>query len=279
MNKIIAILDGLRYNTSTVEYAIHLAKQNSAYLVGIFPESVMYTSYTVYDLITESPVEQLKETLNRRDSDRRSKSVSDFETACRNAAIQYAVHRDKNVTVNEILHESVFADLIIIHARETFSHYNEPQPTRFVQHLLAQAICPILITPKIFHPLHKVIHFYDGEPSSVFALKMLSYALPSSKGLPLEVISILEENEAKHVPDGLLMKELVKRHFEKADFATAAGNLNEKMDKYLRRQKEGTLLVLGAYGRNQVSRWLKKSLADHLIKSTNLPVFIAHCRQ
>jgi len=278
MNKIIAILDGLKYNASTAEYAIHLAKQNNAYLVGVFPESVLYTSYTVYDLVTEQPVEQLKETLNRRDSDRRTKSVSDFETACHNAAIQYTVRRDRNITIKDILHESVFADLIIIHARETFSHYNEPQPTHLVQHLLAQAVCPVLITPKIFHPFNKIVHFYDGEPSSVYAIKMLSYTLPSSKNIPVEVISILDENEAKLVPDGLLMKELVKRHFGKCDFATIGGDINLKTDKYLNRQKEGTFIVLGAYGRSRVSRWLRQSLADHVIKSTNLPVFIAHCR-
>lgn len=277
MNKVLAILDGLKYNASTAEYAVHLAKQNNAYLVGLFPESALYTSYTVYDLVTEQPVEKLKATLNRRDSDRRAKSVSDFEAACRNEAIQYTVRRNGNITIKDILHESVFADLIIIHGRETFSHYNEPQPTHLVQHLLAGAMCPILVTPKIFHPFRKIVHFYDGTPSSVFAVKMLDYALPSSKDLPMEVISIVEENEARIAPDGLLMKELVKRHFKKSDFATAAGDITKEIDKYLHRQKEGTLIVLGSYGRSQASRWLKKSLADHVIKSTNLPVFIAHC--
>jgi hypothetical protein len=41
-------------------------------------------------------------------------------------------------------------------------------------------------------------------------------------------------------------------------------------------KKQNTLVVLGAYRRSMVSRWFKASMADLLIKKTQLPLFIAH---
>jgi nucleotide-binding universal stress UspA family protein len=44
----------------------------------------------------------------------------------------------------------------------------------------------------------------------------------------------------------------------------------------LRHQDREQLIVLGAYRRSRVSRWLKPSLADGLMKQLGYPLFIAH---
>lgn len=38
----------------------------------------------------------------------------------------------------------------------------------------------------------------------------------------------------------------------------------------------GMLVVLGAYRRNELSRWFKTSMADTLMKELDTPLFIAH---
>jgi ABC-type dipeptide/oligopeptide/nickel transport system permease component len=45
---------------------------------------------------------------------------------------------------------------------------------------------------------------------------------------------------------------------------------------YLKNQKELPLVILGAYQRGVVSRWLRASMADTLMKDLKLPLFIAH---
>ena len=50
MKKFIAAFDGLKFSTSTRDYAIQLAKQNNSHLIGVFLNDFTYHSYKIYDL-------------------------------------------------------------------------------------------------------------------------------------------------------------------------------------------------------------------------------------
>ena len=55
MKKIIVAIDGLKYSESAVTYAIHIAKQTSSHLVGIFLEDFTYHSYKTSQIIGGDP--------------------------------------------------------------------------------------------------------------------------------------------------------------------------------------------------------------------------------
>jgi len=78
------------------------------------------------------------------------------------------------------------------------------------------------------------------------------------------------------LPDNKLMKEFMHRHFPKATYTVLKGDAEDEISTYLKMQKENALVVLGAYQRDMVSRFFKRSLADCLIENVNLPLFIAH---
>jgi hypothetical protein len=87
MKKIIAAFDGLKFSTSTRDYAIGLAKQSSAHLVGIFLEDFTYHSYKVYDLLKKDAerFEEAQKKLDKKDEMLRAAAVSNFESACHKA--------------------------------------------------------------------------------------------------------------------------------------------------------------------------------------------------
>jgi hypothetical protein len=70
---------------------------------------------------------------------------------------------------------------MLIDAKETLTHYAEKPPTRFIRDLLTDTQCPVLLTPTRFKPFKKLVLLYDGEPSSVHAIKIFSYLRPNSK--------------------------------------------------------------------------------------------------
>lgn len=278
MKKIIAALDGLKYSKSTRDYAILLAKKNGAHLVGVFLNDFSYTSYKVYDLITEKggPVEAAKRKLDNKDAKQRAVAVSNFEAACQKAGLQYTIHKDRSVAIQELLHESIYADLLVIDARETLTHYTEKVPTEFIRDLLTQVQCPVLVVPPVFKPIDKLILLYDGEPSSVHAIKMFSYTLPQLKECPAEVVCVNSVTNTLHLPDSKLMKEFMKRHFPDPTYITLKGLAEPEIVSYLKKQKDIPMVVLGAYRRGRVSRWFRESMADVLMKELKLPLFIAH---
>lgn len=277
MKKIIAAFDGLQYSESTRDYAIYIAKQTNTHLVGVFMDDPTYTSYKIYDLIAKEGVSEDKlKNFEAKDKASRAAASENFEKACQQSGLEYTVHHDRNIAIHELKHESIYADLLIIDSKETLTHYTENLPTRFIRDLLGDVQCPVLIAPKKYKPVEKIILLYDGEPSSVYAVKMFSYLLPQLKHLDTEVISVTPVNATLHMPDNKLMKEFMKRHYPEAKYTVMKGWAEDEIVKYLKQHQENAIVVLGAYRRGSVSRWFRESMADTLMKEVKQPLFIAH---
>ena len=277
MKKIIAAFDGLKYSESTSDYAINLAKQMNTHLIGVFMDDQIYTSYNFYNLIEKEGVseEKLKK-FEAKDKAARDAAAENFEKACQQSGLEYTLHHDRNMAIQELKHESIYADLLIIDSKETLTHYTEKLPTRFIRDLLGDAQCPVLIVPKKYKPIDKIILLYDGEPSSVHAIKMFSYLLPQFENLDTEIITANPINSTLHLPDNKLMKEFMKRHYPKAKYIVTKGCAEDEIIKHLKQTSDNALVVIGAYRRGTVSRWFRESMADSLMKEVKLPLFIAH---
>jgi hypothetical protein len=277
MNKIIVAIDGLKFSDSCFNYAIELALLTKSHLLGAFLEDFTYHSYKIQELVEEEGVSENKlHFLQEEDAIVRNEAIQKFETICQNAGVHYSLHRDRNIAIRELLHESIFGDLLVIDRKETLTHYEENIPTRFIKDLLANIQCPALITPETYRAIEKIIFLYDGDPSSVFAIKMFNYNIPTLNSIPVEVVSVNSENEKNHLPDNHMMKEFMNRHFPNTKYTLLKGNPEVEIISYLQHLKQNALVCLGAYQRGMVSRWFRQSMADVLMRETNSPLFIAH---
>jgi hypothetical protein len=277
MKKFIAAFDGLKYAASTANCAIALTKHTHAHLVGVFLDDRLYTSYKIYDLVVNEGVSdnRLKK-YEEQDKATRAAAADTFEINCQKEKLEYSVHHTPDIAIQELKHESIYADLLVIDANETFTHYKEKPPTRFIRDLLEDVQCPVLIVPGKYKSIQKLVLLYDGEPSSVYAIKMFSYLLPQLKHLETEVITVNPTAKNQHLPDNRLMKEFMKRHFPNATYTVLKGLAEIEIIDHLKKQHSNTLVVLGAYKRGNVSRWFRESMADTLMKQIKLPLFIAH---
>ncbi|MBK8610697.1 MAG: universal stress protein [Chitinophagaceae bacterium] len=280
MKKYLAVFDGYKFSKTTLHYAVQLAKLNEAHLVGVFLDEFIYYTYDwnkIYKTY-ENPEEIIKK-LDAKDQTKRDEAVNLFQQACGKAKINFSVHRDKKIALQELKHESMFADLIMITKNETFTRYKEKIPTRFIKNLLADVQCPVLVVPGSFKLIDKIILLYDGRPSSLYALKMFSYLADNLKQLPVEIFTVNDYFPATlRLPDNKLMREFIKRHFPNATFTVVKGGAEEQILGYLRNHKENELVVLGAYQRSDLSRLFKKSMADRLMQELDVPLFVAHSR-
>jgi len=278
MKKIIAAFDGLKFSESTKTYALQLAKLSKAHLVGVFLEDFSYTSYKIYDLIStdKGSIGMARKKFDKKDAKLRAAAIQHFETACRNAGLEYTIHKDRTIAIRELLHESIYADLLIIDKRETLTHYPEKTPTGFIRDLLTHVQCPVLVVPHLYKPIDKIVLLYDGEPSSVHAIKMFSYMLGSFKEYPIEVLSVNSPAKSLNLQDTHLLKEFMRRQFPGSAYTVIKGAPEVEIINYLKGEKDTSLVVLGAYRRGLVSRWFRPSMADSLMAGLKLPLFIAH---
>ena len=278
MKKFLAIFDGYKMSKSTMEYALQFSKAAGAHLVGVFLDEFIYHSYSVYKVVTtaENYQADIKE-LDAKDAAKRDSAVLQFQKACEKAGVSFSIHRDKNIALQELKHESMFADLIFINEYETFTKYKEQPPTHFMKDLLADVQCPVIVVPAAFKPVDKIVLLYDGGPSALHAIKMFSYLFGVLQNLPVKVFTVKDSSDKSLLlPDNKLMKEFINRHFPSATYSLAKGNAAKQISRYLIKHKENELVVLGAYQRTDLSRLFKISMADILMKELDTPLFIAH---
>jgi len=278
MKKFIAAFNGLKLSETNVHYAVFLAKQCNAHLVGVFLEDFTLHSYSVADITSyegESFDSHMK-TLNEKDSVERDESISEFERACRHASLNYSIHRDRNIALQDLVHESIYADLLIINVAETLTRYEESVPSRFMRNLLNDVQCPVFITPPVYRPFDKIVMLYDGEPSSVHAVRTFSYLFDALRHIETEVVTAKNADQSLHLPNKKLIKEFMKRHYPDAEYILLKGYAEDEIIRYLQHVKGDPLIVAGAYRRGSVSRLFRRSMADYLMQHLKMPLFIAH---
>lgn len=276
MKKIVAVFDGLRFSDSTLQYAITLAKRDGAHITGLFPDDFTYNSFSMYKLIRDGATSAEIADFEIRDKNKRDEAGRLFEAACHKEGLTCNVHHDRNVAIQDVLHESIFADLMVIDAHETFVQNEQELPTRFIRDLLADVQCPVLLVPPEYTNIQRMVFLYDGEPSSVYAIKMAGYLIPWIKTMQLEVLSINNRDAGNHLEDNQLIREYMKRNFPGSTFKVIKGQPENEIVNQLHLQPANTLVVLGAYQRGRVSRWFRTSMADILMEKLKLPLFVAH---
>lgn len=278
MKKFLAVFDGFNMSKSTLDYAIQLTQVANANLVGVFLDDAIYRSYNVVKVMKTHPnYEEKMKQLDAKDKKKRDEAAQQFQKVCSKAGIRYSIHRDKDIAINSLKQESMFADLMVINEFETLTRYKQKSPTRFMKDLLSDVQCPVMIVPDKFKPVDKIVLLYDGGPSSLYAIKMFSYLFGGSINLPVEVFTVKEHYMGTtRVPNNKLMREFIKRHFPAANYAVAKGSAEEQITGHLRNHRENELVVLGAYRRSELSRWFKTSMADTLMRELDTPLFIAH---
>lgn len=274
--KILAAFDGTKYSEGAIKYAIEIAKTTNSLLVGVFIQDMRYLNLT-YAYAWDQPFVDFA-SIEKSQTEEREKvnlNISLFKRACDDSGVNHKVHLDKGVPVQELLSESAFADLLILDSHTTFFSFEEKGPSPFLRDLLTDSNCPVLIVPHNYSAVEKAVLCYDGSPSSVYAIRMFSYLFNELSSLKTTVVTV-NEKSTNHVKEGWNFKDLVHTHFTNCDYAVLSGDAEKELIGYLKLNGQNAVVVMGAYGRNAISRLFHQSLSNKVIQELHVPVFITH---
>ena len=183
---------------------------------------------------------------------------------------RYSIHHIKGVAANEMIRESLFADVVLTDGNLSFAD-NDGWPSAFVKELLENAKCPVIVTPFQFDEIDEIVFAYDGTDSSIFAIKQFIYLFPEFSEIKITLLQVLSD-EDDDITEKEKLKELLMRHYDTVHYDTLQGNAEIELFKKFLTQKN-KLLVIGAYGRKKI---FGHSTADILLKTTDLAIFITH---
>jgi nucleotide-binding universal stress UspA family protein len=265
MEKILLAVDTVPINKQTLYFACYLADLTNSKLVGIFPA---YNSPCV-ETILAGKVEE-----NRASMSVMEKNIQIFEAVCAGRHIMPYIHRNSGDPVNEIFKETRFADLLIVDSPLTGTDNLNSTLSGFLKEILAKSECPVVIAPPDFTDIEEIVFAYDGSASSVFAMKQFSYLFPGLSNCRLTIVQVNAKEKAE-ITEIQKVIELLQMHYSAIGYHHLKGKTIEELYKFLV-NKEKTFVVMGAFGRNSLSTFLKHSTAELLIQKINLPLFIAH---
>jgi nucleotide-binding universal stress UspA family protein len=106
-------------------------------------------------------------------------------------------------------------------------------------------------------------------------MKMYSYLFPEWRQLPSTVLSINPKGDNGLKYDDYL-NDWLPYHFPELEKQLLQGNLHKELVRFIRKNDEQVIVIMGAYGGNAVSRLFHRSLANIVIQETKALVFIMH---
>ncbi len=272
MKKIIIAFDGDNFSEGGFEFARKLNEANPILLTGVFmPDAEMISFWRQ----TESVGNLFTPPSEVGISSKIQKTVALFEKRCQANGIDYRVEKDfYDFVIPELKKESRFADLMILGSEVFFHNVGNDASHEYLEDILINISCPVLVVPEKFVFPESVILAYDGSEDSVFAIKQFAYLLPELKENKTLLVYATDDY-TEDFPDKIHIQELAARHFP--DLTLYKLELNAK--KYFGlwiSHKKSAILVSGAFGGSAVKRFFRKSFINEVIGEHSLPVFIAH---
>lgn len=187
--------------------------------------------------------------------------------------ISLVIHEGTGEAARDIIIESRFSDLVIVKSTISFNFTDTESPSDFLLHVLPKVECPVLIIPEVQQSINEVIFTYNGNYSSIYAIRQFTYLFPELTKVPVTVLYVPEEEgEIKHQQQ---LKELLYQHYENISFKILQGDPGEALQNELV-SKGNAVATFGALGRNKLSNLFKISEAKNNFSKLHIPLFITH---
>jgi hypothetical protein len=280
MNNLLLIAKSMSDNYNALHFACFLSRKANMRITALFIENNFEMQNEWVDPFTGVLINQ--ENNSTISSVKKSKKYWDHQiNYYKEYCIKNNIPFDYLIITGEPMHatlnETKFRDVAIIDPELNFYEEDQNIPSNFVKEILSRSECPIILSPEKFTQLEDIYFCFDNSPSSIFAMKQFTYLFPSLRNIDVTLLEIKdnpEENDSLKEEHNKIINWL-KNHYNSVYYQLVQGDVNENLlSRFFMEQNK--LIVMGAYGRSILSYFFKKSHADVLIRSVDLPLFITH---
>lgn len=275
MEKIILIINAHKPDIKSIDFACRMATLSNTKLTGFFIETTMFTYIPVAETEYPSYFEKVKEKVGAEVIADTEQAITIFKDECQRKGVPIKTYVDKGEPIQEIIFESRFADLLIVDPAISIYDRHEQLPSHFVKEILAKAECPVMLAPLEFDYVDEVVFCYDGSASSVFAIKQFSYLFPEFRSKKVTLLEVNKTGNEEFNESHRRIMDWLRADYPSVCYHALGGEVKNELFTYLF-MKSRKMIVMGAYGRSLLSNFFKRSSADILIRSVDLPIFITH---
>ncbi|MBK6635675.1 MAG: hypothetical protein IPG38_16520 [Chitinophagaceae bacterium] len=273
MKKLIIALDGQHFPKGAFEFVKGINVETKVLLAGVFLSPFDYSKVLAYTGMEGMAL--MPEWLMKNDDDVLvNKNISLFKEACTAEGIDYRIHKDNILmAISSLIEETRFADALLVSSELFYENVSKQQPNFYLEEVLKKAECPVLLVPENYTAPGQVILTYDGNESSVFAIKQFAYVFPELAKKETVLLSIIGQED--ELPEYSMITELVSKHYPNLKIQPLHLKHKKDFTEWMT-GKPGSYIVMGAFSRSIFSHLFKKSFAAEVIQEIKMPIFIAH---
>lgn len=278
MKKILVLIDAMHFKPEILDFASYIADLGKSELSGIFVESERMEAVPSMKTVGgQMYVEEITLTVEQQKvhTEQVQINIDEFKRICESKGIHALAHYDTGNPLERILAETRYADLLIVDPATSLDG-DQHVPTNFVNQLLAETECPVLVAPESFGDIDELVFAYNDSASSAFAIRQFYYQLPELSDRKVTVLHVGNDDENDEAKK--LFVEWLTLHYPSVSFLTLPGDPSDTLFKYMLEHewKDKLMLVTGAYGRGTLSRLFRHSTTELIMKAVDIPIFIAH---
>lgn len=272
--KILLGLDGSGYAEAAKEYACEIALSQDATITGvaIIDRPGIQSTGGPVPLGGAHYEVQREEHFLEETQEKARIILDEFSQTCESRNIKSILHADTGSPFSEIIEESKFHDFTVI-GKKTFFGYSDHETFGTLEKILKNGLTPVLAVPDSVRKIEKVLVAYDNSIPAAKAVHMfLLLGIWNTRDITLLTVS--EDTEAAET---LLtnLADYFKSYSINPSLVTRSGHPDAEVKSYIT-ENDIDLLVMGAYGRKSVREFFVGSVTQHLIRETDIPLFLYH---
>ena len=274
MKKILLAFDGSHYSEGALLFAKKLNEKSPVLVTASFLPQVDFANLWSYSGGGGGQGKEFIPLVEDSNADDINKNIKRFEAFCRQNHFRFRIHKDYlDFAIPELKKESRYSDLLIISSELFYEQAGTTTPNEYLEQVLHEVECPVLIVPEEFEFPKSNILSYDGSGDSVFAIKQFAWLFPELAELPTTLVYAGKHENG--FPDEQYIKELISAHYPQTAWVKLDTNTRKYFTTWIS-EKKTACLISGSFGRGDLSRIFKKSFITEVIAEHRLPVFIAH---
>ena len=272
IKKILIPLDASPYTDSAFEYGCQLAKGNDAEITGLAVLDVPGIEKSIGSV----PIggiyfsQNLVEAKKQEELDRIMELVSKFEAKCKEEKVRYSVAECQGSPSDQIIHESMYYDLVIIGLRTYYQTKELNIEGESIEKILDSTITPIIAVPEKITSIpskggdFRVLVAFNESPPSVRALHRFAQR---GCGENYQVKILMSGDEEKESREALKKAQqfLFAHGFSNIDTEwTSQPVIDTVKERYMDWPDE---IVLGIHSKHGLVDFMIGSLSRFLIKN------------
>jgi len=273
IKKILVPTDGSEYAMIGVKYAVSLAKEHGAALLGIHVVDIKLLEGPFLRDVSASlgvaPYVNYQNNIALILEERGRATLEAFRQLCEEAVVPCEIAHDTGTVTACIVEKSALTDLVVLGRGGEHSAFLDGILGSTTEAVARRAHCPVLVTNRESADIARFVVAYDGSPHAKKALQTAA-GIGSTWKVPFDVLVVADRHAEVRVEEA---KSYLVAHAVEVEYSVREGDPSEMIVAFASEQQVD-LLVMGAYGHTKVRELVLGSTTAYAINHSPCPVLL-----